>query len=345
MNWTIKEIKLKGKLAFRNNYWKAVAIAFIMSVVASGVGGGFSGNTSSITSVFNSDKGSNKGSNKAGKEYGLIGEVSDSETSNSESSDSNESGSDVTESESPGSSVSVEPDGSYSINIDTSSPETLEDGFDNMPTSEKIALGIVMSILFIVVFTVIFVIAMLVNVFLYNPLEVGCNRFFFRNLEEPAKISNIVYAFDNNYKNVIKILFFRDLYIIGWSLLFIIPGWIKTYEYRMVTFILAENPDISKEEAFGISKEMMMGNKWKAFLLDLSFIGWILLSICTCGLLTILFVNPYRFSTNAALYEKLRYEGTFEENLELSNEKNVNGSDNYSIAENDNESIEKSIYR
>ena len=143
MNWTIKEIKLKGKLAFRNNYWKAVAIAFIISVVASGVGGGFSGNTSSITSVFNSDK----GSNKAGKEYGLIGEVSDSETSNSESSDSNESGSDVTESESPGSSVSVEPDGSYSINIDTSSPETLEDGFDNMPTSEKIALGIVMSIL------------------------------------------------------------------------------------------------------------------------------------------------------------------------------------------------------
>ena len=49
----------------------------------------------------------------------------------------------------------------------------------------------------------------------------------------------------------------------------------------------------------------MTGNKWKAFVLDLSFIGWQLLSICTLGLLSIFYVNPYKFSTNAALYEAI----------------------------------------
>ena len=51
----------------------------------------------------------------------------------------------------------------------------------------------------------------------------------------------------------------------------------------------------------------MTGNKWKAFVLDLSFIGWEILSVLTCGILTIFYVNPYILSTNAALYEKLRY--------------------------------------
>ena len=76
----------------------------------------------------------------------------------------------------------------------------------------------------------------------------------------------------------------------------------------MVTYLLAEDPDMSKEDAFRISKEMMNGNKWKAFLLDLSFVGWAILSLFTCGLLSILFVSPYHYSTNAALYERLRYE-------------------------------------
>ena len=105
-----------------------------------------------------------------------------------------------------------------------------------------------------------------------------------------------------------KILFFRDLYVILWSLLFLIPGIVKLYEYRMIPYLLAEHPEMSKEEAFAISKQMMMGEKGKAFLLDLSFIGWILLSIFTCGLLLIFYVEPYMFSTSAALYEVLKYQ-------------------------------------
>ena len=95
--------------------------------------------------------------------------------------------------------------------------------------------------------------------------------------------------------------------VIFWSLLFIIPGIVKAYEYRMIPYLLAENPEMSKEEAFAISKQMMSGQKWRTFVLDLSFFGWILLSGFTCGILAIFYVNPYVFSTQSALYERLRY--------------------------------------
>jgi uncharacterized membrane protein len=75
----------------------------------------------------------------------------------------------------------------------------------------------------------------------------------------------------------------------------------------MIPYLLAENPNMTWKEAFTESKTMMTGNKWKAFVLDLSFIGWNLLSILTLGILSIFYVNPYRFSTNAALYEAIKY--------------------------------------
>lgn len=66
------------------------------------------------------------------------------------------------------------------------------------------------------------------------------------------------------------------------------------YEYMMVPFILAENPDMSRKEVFALSKKMMTGNKWKAFVLDLSFLGWSILGGITLGILNVLFVAPYQ---------------------------------------------------
>jgi uncharacterized membrane protein len=63
---------------------------------------------------------------------------------------------------------------------------------------------------------------------------------------------------------------------------------------------------MDKDEAFARSKEMMTGQKWNAFVLDLSFFGWHLLGIFTCGLLQIFYINPYQQLTNAELYEALR---------------------------------------
>ena len=102
-------------------------------------------------------------------------------------------------------------------------------------------------------------------------------------------------------------MFRRDISIALWSMLFVIPGIVKSYEYRMIPYLLAEHPEMTWKDAFAESKEMMTGNKWKAFVLDLSFIGWQLLSILTLGLLSVFYVNPYKFSTNAALYEAIKY--------------------------------------
>ena len=74
----------------------------------------------------------------------------------------------------------------------------------------------------------------------------------------------------------------------------------------MIPYILAENPKIERKKAFKLSKEMMKGNKWKTFILDLSFLGWELLSIFTLGLLNIFYINPYKVATTVELYEILK---------------------------------------
>ncbi len=68
--------------------------------------------------------------------------------------------------------------------------------------------------------------------------------------------------------------FFTGLYIFLWSLLFVIPGIVKSYAYAMTPYILAEHPEMSANDAIGESQFIMTGHKWKLFLLHLSFIGW-----------------------------------------------------------------------
>ena len=101
-------------------------------------------------------------------------------------------------------------------------------------------------------------------------------------------------------------MFCRDIFIFLWTLLLIVPGIVKSYEYRMVPYVLAENPDLSREEAFALSKRMMDGDKMNAFILDLSFIGWAILTILTFGLVGIFYYQPYLALTDAALYQTLK---------------------------------------
>ena len=92
------------------------------------------------------------------------------------------------------------------------------------------------------------------------------------------------------------------VYLILWSLLFAIPGIIKGYAYRLVPFILADNPDMDPDDAITFSREMMNGQKFDAFVLDLSFILWWLLSGITFNIAGILYVFPYIYATDAELY-------------------------------------------
>ena len=72
-------------------------------------------------------------------------------------------------------------------------------------------------------------------------------------------------------------MFLMDLKTLLWLFLFIVPGVIKAYEYSMIPYLLAENPNLSASEAFSLSKQMTTGQKADLFVLDLSFLGWIIL--------------------------------------------------------------------
>lgn len=175
-------------------------------------------------------------------------------------------------------------------------------GIDEMSSPEIIGF----LVAFFSAFTVIMLISLAVAVFLLYPLHVGAQRFFVVSHYQKAEPGELGYAFSNGYMNVVKTMFLRGLYTFLWSLLFIIPGIIKGYEYRMIPYILAENSGIDSREAFEISKKMMDGNKWNAFVLDLSFLGWGILSAFTCGILAVFYVNPYIHMTNAELYVALK---------------------------------------
>ena len=173
-------------------------------------------------------------------------------------------------------------------------------------SSGEIAGVIFAVVLMIAIFFIIFALAFAFSLFVLTPLQVGCHRFFIRCEHGNASLNDVVFAYSGCYLNVVKTMFFYSLYLTLWTLLFIIPGIIKGLEYRMIPYILAENPTISTKEAFALSKQMMDGEKWNAFVLDWSFFGWNLLSVFTCCILAIFYVAPYQNLTNAQLYAVLK---------------------------------------
>lgn len=92
-----------------------------------------------------------------------------------------------------------------------------------------------------------------------------------------------------------------------WTLLLIIPGLIKGYAYMLTPYILKDNPEVSAKDASSLSDEMMKGHKFDLFYLHLSFIGWAILSILTCGI-GALWLYPYMYSAQAAFYEDVKAE-------------------------------------
>lgn len=150
------------------------------------------------------------------------------------------------------------------------------------------------------------IIGILLRIFIFAPIEIGCRRFFILSRVQRTELNELGFGFTHSYGNIVKVQFLRGLYTFLWSLLFVIPGIVKSYEYRMIPYLLAENPELSSEEAFRISREMMDGQKWETFVLDLSFLGWICLSVFTCGLLSIFYVGPYQTFTDAELYITLQ---------------------------------------
>ena len=263
--WTRKELKEKGRRSFKRNYWKAVLVSLLLVFMVRGaVNFGFGGRGGSNESDANAV------------------------TTQAEQSETVGQGQDIIEIP----EIVLNP----SDLIGSDDPDSIPVGFTDFLIELRNTIGgigiLALVVGGILLFIVLFIVIAAIHAFLFNPLEAGTARFFVRNLNDKAEIRELAYCYDHGYLNVVKTVFLRDLYIVLWGLLLIIPGIIKSYEYRMVNYILAENPEMNTKDVFAMSRDMMRGNKWRAFVLDLSFLGWHLLSLITIGLAGIFYVFP-----------------------------------------------------
>lgn len=178
----------------------------------------------------------------------------------------------------------------------------LSEAFSGMSSGEVlIAIGVLLGALLTAC-----LISAVFHAVIYNPLKVGISGYCIQALNGDAVLGALSVGYKPRFAAKIWTLFLRDLYVVLWGLLLVIPGIVKSYSYRMVTYILAENPELTAKEALNRSRAMMRGNKWNAFVLDLSFLGWNILSACTLGILGVFYVQPYQMLTDAALYERLK---------------------------------------
>ena len=118
-----------------------------------------------------------------------------------------------------------------------------------------------------------------------------------------VEIGNVFDGF-KNFGNAFLLSLINEILISLWSLLFIIPGIIKSYSYSMSFYILADNPNMDANSARKASMQLMHGQKWRLFCLDLSYIGWYILCGLTFGILTF-WVTPYHETARAAFYQDL----------------------------------------
>lgn len=273
--WTRAELKNRGKTAFKSNFWKCVLVALIIALLSSDY-------TSNVSNRTESTSFSVGGSTfSVGFQLPAVFQGIDAVK------------------------------GLFNVQEELYDFENMDitaDTIDAYPAkSSSITVGpLVLSTTLGILAIVLFLVSVLLSVFVFSPLNVGGCRFFVNNLSRPAELDDLTFAFrEGCFVNIGLAKLTTTIFTFLWTLLLIIPGIIKSYEYYLVPYLLADNPDWTGTDARAESKRLMDGNKWDTFVLDLSFIGWEILSAFTAGILSIFFVNPYMESTHAALYDRL----------------------------------------
>lgn len=296
--WKRKNLKDKAKKTVKNNYWTAVVLCFVITILTGKYG-------NSITGIWQSEDSVLPDYVITQNQYLIENEISKDNIA--EIQKKQERIEEITENLTENQLKMV---------------NTITSNLNSLTKSQKyiykiwdaIELFIMNQNLLGIAYVLIAIIAILYIILLAEPLLVAERRYFIIASEkENTKMGVMKEIFKRkNWSNVAVIMFFKSFYNFLWYLT-IIGGIIKTYEYRMIPYLLAENPDMNKKEAFARSKQMMKGNKWKTFILDLSFILWEILSTITFGLLDILYVNPYKIATSVELYKTLKENNNVEE--------------------------------
>lgn len=148
-----------------------------------------------------------------------------------------------------------------------------------------------------------FLVALLVACNLQFGFEVAMLRF--RRGREDSVNEMLAAGFKEDYGRVLGISLLRAVFICLWSLLLIIPGFIKLYAYAMTAYIAEDNPELGPKECLDQSQAMMQGHKMELFILDLSYIGWILLGFVSFGI-GFLWISPWMEMAHIRFYEELK---------------------------------------
>ena len=305
--WTRAELKDRAKMCLSRYYWAAFLVSLIFAIL-SGFGGS-NANTQRITSYLEQNESGNGQTDQSSLIPGELG---------GDGSLSGNTGSDL----------------ASGIELVPGLGDAYGPGAGN-------AGSMVASNLFYRLFAgaviVIVIISVVIGIFVQPLFEIGRNRFYMesRVTGQSAGIGKLFWGFSNGYLKLVGTQFLRGLItesvvilasLLGFLvILFNGVEWIGSvfwavmicatigafvsvyfqYCYLMVPYILAENPDMKTMEVLRLSKEMMDGQKWNAFVLGLSFLGWQLLGTLLCGIGTF-FVQPYVDATFAELYAVLR---------------------------------------
>jgi uncharacterized membrane protein len=152
-----------------------------------------------------------------------------------------------------------------------------------------------------------FALLLLFYSFVQSVFVIGVSRFYLENkLYSKAHISIINFVYHK--KKAIHIglcVLYKILFLVLWSFTIVMLP-VKIYAYSLFKQILAENPEISAYDALHLSEQMMKGNKWKAFLLDLSFLPWFVAGVFSFGIILYIYLVPIFYAAKAELYLELR---------------------------------------
>lgn len=140
-----------------------------------------------------------------------------------------------------------------------------------------------------------------------GPLEYGQAYIFLKQARDrqPVQLGDMFRGFQDDFGGTFLIGFLSQLFVALWSLLFLIPGIVKSYAYSMAYYVKLDHPDYGWKACIDESRRLMDGHKWEKFVLDLSFLGWILVGALCLGVGT-LWVTPYMAATEVQFYEYVR---------------------------------------
>lgn len=151
------------------------------------------------------------------------------------------------------------------------------------------------------------VIGQIASLLLSGPVAYGVSAMFLKQTRtgEKMDIGDIFNGFREDFSNTFLIGLMTTIFTMLWSLLFIIPGIVKALSYSMAMYIKVDHPDYDWKQCIDESQRMMQGHKGELFVLNLSFIGWMIVGACCAGIGGF-WVNAYMQAATSQFYENLR---------------------------------------